>query len=149
MKIAICDDDRMDLHYIRTLILEYDSTLDTTLFHTAKDLLAAFQTAFFDIVFMDIEMEHPNGYEAAEILMQQEDKPLIIGIVDNAAHNCLRSRAAGPRIWINAGVPVFGLVLGAEDHRTLASCFDNFQQIVGFLRSKQSAAWRCPQLYKQ
>ena len=86
MKIAICDDDRMDLHYIQTLILEYDSTLDTTLFHTAKDLLAAFQTAFFDIVFMDIEMEHPNGYEAAEILMQQEDKPLIIFVTNSGEY---------------------------------------------------------------
>lgn len=86
MKIAICDDDGMDLLYLQTLISEYDSTLDTTLFHTAKDLLTAFQTTFFDVVFMDIEMEHPNGYEAAEILMQQEDKPLIIFVTNSGEY---------------------------------------------------------------
>lgn len=86
MKIAICDDDSMDLRYIQTLILEYDSALDTTLFYTAKELLAAFQTTFFDIVFMDIEMEHPNGYEAAEILMHQEDKPLIIFVTNSGEY---------------------------------------------------------------
>lgn len=86
MKIAICDDDIMDLHYIQALILEYDSTLDTTLFQTAKDLLAAFQTTFFDIVFMDIEMDHPNGYAAAEILMKEEDKPLIIFVTNSGEY---------------------------------------------------------------
>lgn len=86
MKIAICDDDIMDLHYIQALILEYDSTLDTTLFQTAKDLLAAFQTTFFDIVFMDIEMDHPNGYEAAEILMKEEDKPLIVFVTNSGEY---------------------------------------------------------------
>ena len=87
MKIAICDDDIMDLRYIQTLVSEYDSALDTTLFHTAKDLLAAFETKFFDVVFMDIEMEHPNGYEVAEILMQQEDKPLIIFVTNGCIPN--------------------------------------------------------------
>ena len=86
MKIAICDDDIMDLRYIQTLVSEYDSALDTTLFHTAKDLLAAFETKFFDVVFMDIEMEHPNGYEVAEILMQQEDKPLIIFVTNSSEY---------------------------------------------------------------
>lgn len=86
MKIAICDDDIMDLQYLQTLIFEYDATLETILFQTAKELLAAFQTDFFDIVFMDIEMEHPNGYEAAEILMQKKDRPLIIFVTNSGEY---------------------------------------------------------------
>lgn len=108
MKIAICDDDGMDLLYLQTLISEYDSTLDTTLFHTAKDLLTAFQTTFFDIVFMDIEMEHPNGYEAAEILMQQEDKPLII-FVTNSGEYTIRGLWDSFSLHAKTVVPICGV----------------------------------------
>ena len=83
MRIAICDDDKNDLSHIHSLVLEYDSTLGITLFHTAKELLEAYLTEFFDVVFLDIEMEDPNGYEAAQILMQQSERPLIIFVTNS------------------------------------------------------------------
>ena len=86
MKIAICDDDLLDLHYVQSLILEYDSSLDITLFQSANELLSAFDNYFYDIVFMDIEMEHPNGFEISMHLVQQQDKPLIIFVTNSSEY---------------------------------------------------------------
>lgn len=56
-----------------------------------------------------------------------------IGVVDDAVHDCLGNGAAGIGIGVNAGIPALGLVLGAEDHGTLAAGFCDFQQVVGLL----------------
>ena len=58
----------------------------------------------------------------------------VISVVDDAVHDCLRNRAAGIRVWVNTCIPALGLVLGAEDHGTLAEGLHNFQQIIGLLR---------------
>lgn len=86
MKIAICDDDILDLQSLQSMIWDYDVSLDVTAFRSASALLRAFDTMFFDIIFMDIEMEHPNGYEVAEILMQKKDKPLIIFVTNSGEY---------------------------------------------------------------
>lgn len=86
MKIAICDDDILDLQSLQSMIWDYDVSLDVTVFRSASALLRAFDTMFFDIIFMDIEMEHPNGYEVAEILMQKKDKPLIIFVTNSGEY---------------------------------------------------------------
>lgn len=86
MKIAVCDDDLLDLQSLQAMIWEYDATLEVTTFRTALELLHAFKTVFYDVVFMDIEMEHPNGYEAAEILMQNNDKPLIVFVTNSGEY---------------------------------------------------------------
>lgn len=78
MKIAICDDEPKDakllLSHCRACQLPYDIKI----FLTASELLTAFSKDFYDLVFLDIEMAHPNGYEAGAELAQQEPKPLII-----------------------------------------------------------------------
>lgn len=78
MRIAICDDEPKDaeliLRHCHTCQLQYDIKV----FLTASELLNAFSTEFYDLVFLDIEMAHPNGYEAGAELVQQEPKPLII-----------------------------------------------------------------------
>lgn len=89
MKLAICDDDQTDLLHLRDLIRQYDAALDVALFSSADALLRAFQAEFYDLIFLDIEMEAPNGYDAAVRLMQQEDKPLIV-FVTNSGEYTLR-----------------------------------------------------------
>lgn len=86
MKIAICDDDSLDLNLLHALVKEYNASLNVSCFCKAKDLLVAFQKDFFDIVFLDIEMDAPNGYEVAQLLMQQPDKPLIVFVTISAEY---------------------------------------------------------------
>ena len=78
MKIAICDDEPKDaeliLSHCHACKLEYEITV----FSSAAELLSAFFSEFYDLVFLDIEMAHPNGYEAGSRLSRLEPKPLII-----------------------------------------------------------------------
>ena len=74
MKVAICDDNFMDLRCLQDILWTYNASLMVTAYNSASELLRAFDSIFYDIVFMDIEMEKPNGYEAAEILMQRKEK---------------------------------------------------------------------------
>lgn len=79
MKIAICDDELNDLKSIHEYINTFDPLLSVTEFQSASTLLKAFKNnAFFDLVFMDIEMESPNGYEASVLLSKQDPRPQII-----------------------------------------------------------------------
>ena len=89
MRIAVCDDDRHDLDTVCPMIHQYDSSLALTTFIKASDLLDAFQSAFYDLVFLDIEMESPNGFEVAEALMLRREKPLIV-FVTNSSEYTLR-----------------------------------------------------------
>lgn len=86
MKIAVCDDEPHDLDLLCALIRQYNSAFDLTAFHRAGALLDAFQADFFDLVFLDIEMEAPNGFEAAELLMSRPEKPLIVFVTNSSAY---------------------------------------------------------------
>lgn len=89
MKIAICDDEREDLEKIAALVKQYNHSFNIMLFHAAKDLLQAYEDDFFDLVFLDIEMESPNGFEVAKLLIERNEKPLII-FVTNSSEYTLR-----------------------------------------------------------
>lgn len=80
MKIAICDDELTDCELLYSYCKQYNSKLDITLFFSASDLYDAFQKTFFDLIFLDIEMQRPNGYEIAEKLAASASKPIIIFI---------------------------------------------------------------------
>ncbi len=78
MLIAICDDAPEDLELLVEYARRYDPGLAVRAFPSAKALLAAYPQEKYDIVFMDIEMEPPNGFEAAERLRREPDAPCII-----------------------------------------------------------------------
>lgn len=89
MRIAICDDEPRELELLHSFLLRYDATLPYTLFSSAQDLLDASSSTFFDIIFMDIEMRSPNGYDAAVSLMQNETRPLIIFVTKSSSYTIL------------------------------------------------------------
>lgn len=78
MKIALCDDDLPDLNLLVTYCRQYDASLPIVTFSSAREMLKAYIQDPFDIVFLDIEMAHPNGYEAAVELSNQPSPPIII-----------------------------------------------------------------------
>lgn len=78
MKIAICDDNKKDLDILHDYCRQYDKNLRICLFDSAKALLAAYSEELFDIVFLDIEMAPPNGYDIAVQLAQETIPPIII-----------------------------------------------------------------------
>ena len=78
MRIAICDDEDQERLNIEALVKRYAPELSIVLFSSADELLAAAKTTFFPLIFLDIEMDDTNGFDAAEELMSGSAKPLIV-----------------------------------------------------------------------
>lgn len=79
MRIAICDDDPNDLAALSNCLKNYNANgLDIHEFLQSKDLLMSTKAFNYDIVFLDIEMPAPNGYETALSLKKLAPNSLII-----------------------------------------------------------------------
>lgn len=68
LRVAVCDDEPMDLVQTITLIQQYDTgkCFDIFSYTRAVDLLKIALEKPFDVVLLDIEMETPNGYDSGE-----------------------------------------------------------------------------------
>lgn len=78
MKIAICDDERKDLDLMNQYCKRFDSNIEVHRFASGTQLLRAFESEYYDLILLDIEMAEPNGYEVGQVLACREEKPLII-----------------------------------------------------------------------
>lgn len=78
MRIAICDDEPKDAERICNYCVTCQLQDQITVFPSAAALLHAFSSEFYDLIFLDIEMEQPDGYEAGVKLSEFNPKPLII-----------------------------------------------------------------------
>lgn len=80
MNIAICDDDPKDLAILLSILKQYDTQGQLTIygFTTASELYESMKKQSYDIAILDIEMETPNGYEIAVRLSQEGNQSLII-----------------------------------------------------------------------
>ena len=67
IKIAVCDDDPLDMEDIRELINTYnsDKTYAVNSYSDSQQFLSVCTSTSFDIVLLDIEMAAPTGYELA------------------------------------------------------------------------------------
>lgn len=85
MRVAVCDDENNDLNCALDLLKEYDTAgaLELFPFSEAESLVASAATEPFDLVILDIEMPHMNGYEAAQKLVRMPDKPLVIFLTNS------------------------------------------------------------------
>lgn len=80
-QVAVVEDESV---YARTMEdyldrygREKELSLDVTMYHDAVDLLTRYQPKF-DLIFMDIQMPHINGFEAAQHLRELDPKvPLV------------------------------------------------------------------------
>lgn len=89
MRIAVCDDDKRDIAVIQDFIGRYDAGLSCIVFRSAVELVDAHRREFFDLIFLDIEMEPMNGFEAAKLLIKTKEKPLIIFVTKSSKYTIL------------------------------------------------------------
>ena len=77
LRIAVCDDELVDLTYAMELLAAYNRQKQyyAEAFFKASDLL---EKTDFDIVLLDIEMSRPTGFEIAQQLAMKEFPPVII-----------------------------------------------------------------------
>ena len=78
MKIAICDDDQSDLELIQQYCKQFDPKLPVSVFTLGEDLLSAFKSDYYDLVFLDIEMGKLNGLDVGKQLVKLQPKPVIV-----------------------------------------------------------------------
>lgn len=78
MKIALLDDNEKDLEYLVSLCKTYDSNYKLFTYSKGRDLLNDCKTKNFDLIFLDIEMEAPNGYEIAKKMTVQGIDSILI-----------------------------------------------------------------------
>lgn len=84
MRIAVCDDEQRDLDQLCRMLVRYDAAFSPMRFSAASALLACADR--FDVVFLDIEMQAPNGYEAAQELIGRTPHPLIVFVTHTSAY---------------------------------------------------------------
>ncbi|MBR4907227.1 MAG: response regulator transcription factor [Clostridia bacterium] len=84
MRIAVCDDEQRDLEQLCELLMRYDSACMPVRFFAARELFACADR--FDVVFLDIEMQAPNGYEVARELSERTRRPLIVFVTHTSAY---------------------------------------------------------------
>ena len=85
MRICICDDDRAIHAQLRNFLQETDPLTepDITSLYTGEDLIEAYaQDKPFDMIFLDIEMQHANGVQAAQTV-RMSDKDVMIVFVSS------------------------------------------------------------------
>ena len=89
LRIAVCDDDPLDLRQTLDTIQQYDNnkSLEVVSYVRASDLLKPSAMNTFDIVLLDIEMEMPNGYEVAKQLVLAQYPPVIIFVTKSSAYS--------------------------------------------------------------
>lgn len=84
INIAICDDDKGLTGIVEQLLLkiaaQYCIEISCDVFFDGSSLVKAIaeQRLGFDLIYLDIEMEHMNGINAAQILREMELPTLII-----------------------------------------------------------------------
>lgn len=86
MRIAICDDDATDLRRLSDLLTQYDPAIPVSSFATARELRDSMSHTAYDAIFLDIEMEAPNGYEIALQMSREESHPIIIFVTNSPVY---------------------------------------------------------------
>lgn len=78
LKIALCDDDKEILEYMKKRIMAALPDCEVEAFCSGEALLAAEQK--FGAYFLDVQMQAPDGIQTARILKQRDDDTIIVFI---------------------------------------------------------------------
>ncbi|MFC7055018.1 LytR/AlgR family response regulator transcription factor [Enterococcus alcedinis] len=83
-KIGICDDQAIDREYIQTLVREWAKQelqdIHIEKYSSGEALLFAYETTYFDLLLLDIEMKQIDGVTLAKRIRQQNETVPIVFI---------------------------------------------------------------------
>ena len=84
-KIAVCDRDPETCLWLQNCIKIYNRDMDVSVFCGLDELMSAYQSTFYDLVFLEPRIVSAVQYQTARELMRHLGKPLIIYVTDSEA----------------------------------------------------------------
>lgn len=81
MRIALCDDDKSSIEYMKAIIKEVDSEADIFSYISSTDLIKS--NIIFDVAFLDIEMDNGNGGFQAAQYVKEKNADCVIAFFTN------------------------------------------------------------------
>lgn len=86
MRIAICDDERVEIVKIQNTIAEIQGNFQIDTFRSGKAMMEAARNAKYDIAFCDIYMKDENGLDTAKELLTLSPDTAIVFITTSKEH---------------------------------------------------------------
>jgi len=90
LKIAIVDDEESVRTYVKENILKYSLlkclSIECDMYSNGSDFLSVVKEKKYDIIFLDIFMNHLDGIQTAEILRKTNVKALLIFLTQSSEH---------------------------------------------------------------
>lgn len=87
LKIAVCDDEKIERDRIKDLICKYsvekNIDIDTEFFITGEDLLDSYEKGKYTMIFLDVEIGKNDGMEIADRIRRIPDHDVVIMFVTN------------------------------------------------------------------
>ncbi len=88
MRVAICDDENMQLSMTKTSLETAYKSLDLVVdtYNSGVRLLNAVDNVYYDLIILDIEMPGLNGIDTAKKLRKIEDKTAIVFLTSHVEY---------------------------------------------------------------
>ncbi|MBE5942809.1 MAG: response regulator transcription factor [Lachnospiraceae bacterium] len=88
MRVAICDDENMQLSMTKTSLETAYKSLDLVVdtYNSGVGLLNAVDNVYYDLIILDIEMPGLNGIDTAKKLRKIEDKTAIVFLTSHVEY---------------------------------------------------------------
>lgn len=104
MRVALCDDEANFCDQIREMLLTVEDEKNISCFSSGEELLLQSEKNFYDIVYLDIEMQGINGIEVAEKLKKRNHNMIIIFVSSYTSYISRAFRVAAFQFLIKENV---------------------------------------------
>lgn len=89
MKIAVCDDDMKHINILENLIYKFKKTaVECDAYTSGEELVYAFRDReeWYDVIFLDMEMEQLNGIETANHIRESDEHVIIVFVTSHTEY---------------------------------------------------------------
>lgn len=109
IRVAIVEDEAAVrdqlMGYVQRYMRQYDAQIEVTMFTDGVEILEGYQPVY-DIIFLDVEMQHLDGMETASRIRALDSDVLLI-FITNMAQYAIKGYAVGALDYVLKPVPYF------------------------------------------
>ena len=109
IRVAIVEDEAAVrdqlMGYVQRYMRQYDAQIEVTMFTDGVEILEEYRPVY-DIIFLDVEMQHLDGMETASRIRALDSDVLLI-FITNMAQYAIKGYAVGALDYVLKPVPYF------------------------------------------